>query len=164
MSPTSLTRDALDAEHSLENQLTALHAISRHDFEQAEKLIEAKLNNAMDSLQKSASAIQMLLSAQRPEDLETPAGKMLRHDLDALLDSSKHLSRLAILIHANLNTDRQTGEKRTSREIANVVDAVARHRAAVQDNAIALTEAALDKARAPALPNQGIRSTERRPR
>ncbi len=148
----------------LEKQLLLLNELSCSEFDLAERLVDKKLNAAMASLQQSASAIRLLLAAQSPADLATDAGVALRADLQALLDSSTHLTRLAGMMQDGFSSGREACETRTEQKIANVVHAVARHRTEVQDNAIALTEAALDKARAPSPISHASRAIERRPR
>lgn len=143
----SLPDDGSNAGNGLEKKLQLLNALTRNEFDQAEKLIGTKLQASMTSLQQSAAAITMLLAAQTPADRETPAGIATRKELEALLASSTHLSRLTSLIREGFSSGRQAHEQRTDREITKVVEAVEKHRTAVQDNAIAITEAALAKAR-----------------
>ena len=149
---------------SLEKQLFLLNPLPPTGFDQAKKLIDCKLEAALDSLSQSASAIRLLLEAQSVAELATAAGASLRYDLEGLLASSTHLSRLAGMMQQSLAGGTQACEQRTERDIANVVDAVAKHRTAVQNNAIALTEAALDKARAPSPISHVSRAVERRAR
>lgn len=157
-------RNGLHPANTLEKQLALLNSVTRNEFDQAERLVLTKLQAAMDSLRQSATAIRMLIAAQSPGDLASPAGAALRSDLEALLASSTHLSRLATMMQDGFTSERKACEKRTDQEIANVIDAVEKHRNAVQNNAIALTEAALDKARAPSSSNQAGRAIERRSR
>ena len=149
---------------SLEKQLSLLNPLPCTGFDQAKKVIDGKLQAALDSLSQSASAVCLLLEAQTPTELTTAAGATLRNDLEALLASSTHLSRLAGMMQQSLAGGQQACEQRTEREITDVVDAIARHRTAIQNNAIALTEAALDKARAPSPVSHVSRAAERRPR
>lgn len=160
----SLPDDMPDAGSILEKKLTLLNTLTRQEFDQAEKLIDARLQNAMGSLSQSAAAIEMLLAAQTPADLATEAGIAMRNELEALRASSTHLTRLATLMQHGFSDGRKAHEKRTDIEIAKVVDAVSKHRTVVQDNAIALTEAALDKARSPSPLSHASRTAERRPR
>ena len=131
----------------IEKRLTQVDDLTRSEFDAAEKLIDDKLQAAMASLEQSAAALQLLLSTQSVAELASTEGQTLRSDLETLLDSSTHLSRLAALMQQDFHHGRQTYERRTEEKIADVVSAIASHRAAVQDNAIALTEAALSKAR-----------------
>ena len=137
-----------DTDNSLEKQLAQSSALTRAEFDEAEKIIGFKLQSAMNSLQQSASNIKLLLAAQNPADRNAPAAMALQHDLESLLASGNHLEQLALLLQKNFTGDHEAGQKRTECEIAKVLDAIAQHRTSVQDNAIALTEAALNKARA----------------
>ena len=148
----------------LAKQPALLNAVTRKEFDQAEALIESRLQTAIASLQQSSTAIRMLLSAQHPSERDSPAGRKLQEELEALLSTSAQLSQVANGMHADFSTSRRTCEQRTDSSISKVVEAVEKHRATVQDNAIAMTEAALDKARSPAPPAHASRSAERRPR
>lgn len=164
MSLTHLPHDADNAAWHLERQLGALNALTREEFSLAEQLISKKLQAALDSLDHSAQAIRMLLDAQSPAELASASGVAQREELENLLASSRHLARLAAMMQESFASGRDLHERRTDLQIANVVEAVDRHRVAVQDNAIALTEAALDRARAPSPLNHASRAAERRPR
>jgi hypothetical protein len=159
-----MSNEAPDSETTVEQQLALLNSLTREEFDQAERLINAKLQASLDSLEQSAGAIRLLLAAQSPADLASPAGIAIRNDLESLLASSTHLSRLASMMQEGFSNGREVSEKRTEQEIANVVDAVQKHRMTVQDNAIAMTQSALDKARAPSPVNHASRAVERRPR
>ena len=148
----------------LEKQLALLNAVTRQEFDQAEELIKSRLQTAIASLHQSSTAIRMLLSAQHPSERDSPAGLKLQEELEALLSTSIQLSQVANGMQTDFSTSRRTCEQRTDRSISMVVEAVEKHRATVQDNAIAMTEAALDKARSPSPPTHASRSADRRPR
>ena len=158
--PDDASNNALD----LEQQLGVLNGLTRDEFSLAERLIDSKLQAALDSLDHSARAIHMLLDAQSPAELPSPAGLAQQRELEGLLASSQHLARLAATMQQTFTNGRDAQERRTTLQIASVVAAVDKHRLEVQDNAIALTEAALDRARAPAPLNHASRTAERRPR
>lgn len=164
MDRTRLPDDASNDAEPLEKQLYLLNSLTRTEFEIAEKMIDTKLQAALDSLDNSACAIKMLLEAQSPAELTSPEGLILRGDLEGLLASSTHLARLAGLMKEGFTSGRDACARRTEAQIANVVDAVDKHRTEVQDNAIALTEAALDRARASSPLSHASRAAERRPR
>jgi hypothetical protein len=164
MDMTRMPDDASNDSQHLEKQLHLLNSLTRDEFDIAEKMIDSKLQCALDSLDNSARSIRMLLEAQSPAELASPAGLSLRGDLEGLLASSTHLARLAAMMQQGFTSSRDACERRTEQQIASVVDAVDKHRAAVQDNAIALTEAALDRARAPSPLSHASRAAERRPR
>jgi hypothetical protein len=147
----------------LEAQLARLTALTRAEFEQAGKLIDAKLAAAMESLQQSAQSIEDLLAAQSPADLESPQGIALRRDLEGLLANSAHLARLATMMQNGFETERQQRETRTQRGIANLAGAVELHRGRQQGEAIAMAEAALKRARASAAQEPKPPSPPRRP-
>ena len=156
--------DEFSAESGLAKQLMLLNVTTKQEFNQAEQLIHSRLQTAISSLQQSSTAIRMMLSAQNPADLNSPTSIELRRDLEALLSSSTHLTRLANMMQSDFSASRRVCEQHTDCSINKVVAAVDQHRSAVQDNAIAMTEAALDKARSPSPPTCTSRSTERRPR
>ena len=164
MNANNMSNDPCDNDCNLEQKLALLNSLTRDEFDQAEKLINTKLQAALDSLEQSATAVRMLLAAQSPADLASASGVAVRKDLESLLASSTHLSRLASLMQQGFSSGREASEKRTEQEIAKVVDAVQKHRVTVQDNAIAMTQSALDKARAPSPINHASRAAERRPR
>ncbi len=140
--------DASNFGNDIEKRLTLIDNLARTEFDNAGRVIENKLRTAMASLEQSTAALQMLLSTQSPAELASAEGQVLRNDLETLLASSTHLSRLAAMMQKDFHDGRQTYEQRTGEKIARVVQAIASHRATVQDNAIALTEAVLSKARA----------------
>jgi hypothetical protein len=160
----NMSNDEMDSGTTVEQQLALLNSLTREEFDQAERLINAKLQASLDSLEQSAAAVRLLLAAQTPADLASPAGMAMRSDLESLLASSIHLSRLASMTQEGFSNGRAVSAKRTEQEIAKVVDAVQKHRVTVQDNAIAMTQSALDKARAPSPLNHASRAVERRPR
>lgn len=145
-------------------QLSLLNKVTKQEFDQAEELIQSRLQSAISSLEQSSTAIRMMLSAQSPADQASEAGIALRRDLEALLASSTHLNRLANLMQTDFSATRNACEQQTDSSIARVVAAIDQHRSEVQDNAIAMTEAALVKARGPSAATQARRITDRRPR
>ncbi len=162
-----LSFDAFDetgAGSGLAKQLALLNRVTKQEFDQAERLIQSRLQKAIASLQQSSTAIRMMLSAQHPAERDSPAGIKLQHELEALLASSLQLSSVANGMQTDFITSRRTCEKRTDISISMVVEAVEKHRSTVQDNAIAMTEAALDKARSPSPLTHASRSADRRPR
>lgn len=154
--------DALNFGRKAEKRLTLIDNLTRSRFDNAGRLIDDKLQTAMASLEQSTAALQLLLSAQSAAELASAAGQTMRDDLETLLASSTHLSRLAALMQQDFHTSRQACEQRSEQKIAKVVQAIAHHRATVQDNAIALTEAALSKARASSPQGKPDRSDDRR--
>lgn len=150
--------------NGIEKRLILIDKLNRSEFDNAGKLIDDKLQAAMASLEQSTAALQLLLSTQSAVEIASTAGQALRNDLETLLASSTHLSRLAAVMQQDFHHGRQVYERHTEQKIAEVVSAIANHRAAVQDNAIALTEAALSKARAPARPSNPGRLDDRRTR
>ncbi len=162
--PSFDTFDETGADTGLAKQLALLNAVTRKEFDQAEELIQSRLQAAIASLQQSSMAIRMMLSAQHPAERDSPDGLKLQRELEALLATSTQLSGLATGMQADFSASRRACEQRTDNSISLVVEAVAKHRSTVQDNAIALTEAALDKARSPSPPTHASRSAERRPR
>ena len=153
-----------DRGNGIEKRLALIDQLTRSEFDTAGTLIDGKLQAAMNSLEHSAAALQMLLSAQSAVEIASAEGRALRNDLETLLASSAHLSHLAGLMQEDFRHGRQIHERRTEQKIAEVVSAIASHRAAVQDNAIALTEAALSKARAPSQHAKSNRFSDRRMR
>ena len=153
-----------DCGKGIEKRLALIDQLTRSEFDDAGKLIDDKLQAAMTSLEHSAAALQMLLSAQSDNERASVEGQALRKDLETLLASSAHLMHLATLMQGEFHHGWQTHEQRTEQKIAEVVSAIASHRAAVQDNAIALTEAALSKARAPSQAPKPGRFDDRRMR
>ena len=156
--------DEASGDSSLAKQLSLLNAATKQEFEQAERLIQSRLQTAIASLQQSSTAIRMMLSAQHPAERESASGIKLQRELEALLDNSTHLSRLANMMQSDFSASRRTCEQRTDSSISMVVNAVEQHRSTVQDNAIAMAEAALDRARSPSPLTHASRSSDRRPR
>lgn len=153
-----------NCDNSIEKRLSRIDKLNRSEFDNAGKLIDDKLQAAMASLEQSTAALELLLSTQSAAELASTAGQTLRSDLETLLASSTHLSHLAAMMQQDFHHGRQAYERRTEQKIAEVVSAIATHRAAVQDNAIALTEAALSKARAPSQLSTPGRFSDRRAR
>ena len=147
MDNCSLPENLPDTENSIEKQLAVPRELTRAEFDTAKKMIGAKLQSAMHSLRHSVSSIHLLLAAQNPADMTASAANKMQRDLASLLVSGNRLAQLALMLQQGFSGDHGAAQQRTEREIANVVAAIAQHRTAVQDNAIALTEAALDKAR-----------------
>lgn len=143
-----LPENVPNSDNRIEKQLGQLSALTRDSFDETEKMIGIKLQLAMESLKRSAGTINMLLAAQDPADMTTPAAIALRHDLEALLANGNRLAQMAVQLQQGFTGDREAGQKRAECEIANVIEAIAQHRTVVQDNAIVLTEAVLAKARA----------------
>ena len=156
--------DGAGSASSLAKQLGLLNAVTRQEFDQAEQLIQSRLQTAVASLQQSSTAIRMMLSAQHPGDRESAAGHKLQRELETLLSTSTQLSTVARGMQTDFIASRRTCEQRTDSSISMVVKAVEKHRLTVQDNAIAMTEAAIDKARSPSPPKRVGRSPDRRPR
>lgn len=154
--------DASNFGHNAEKRLVLIDNVSRNRFDNGGCLIDNKLQMAMASLEQSTGALQLLLSAQSPAELASLHGQTLRNDLETLLASSTHLARLAAMMQQDFNTSRQDGKQKSEQKMANVVQAIAHHRATVQDNAIALTEAALSKARASSPQSKPDRVDDRR--
>lgn len=167
MDSYKLSIDAFDdtgADTGLAKQLALLNAATRQEFDQAEQLIQSRLQTAIASLEQSSTAIRMMLSAQHPADRDSPAGLKLQGELEALLSTSTQLSHVANGMQADFSANRRACEQRTDNSISMVAEAVEKHRSTIQDNAIAMTEAALDKARSPFRPTHASRSADRRPR
>lgn len=156
--------DEAGSASSLAKQLALLNAVTRQEFDQAEQLIQSRLQTAIASLHQSSTAIRMMLSAQHPDNRESATGLKLQRELEALLSTSSQLSSVARGIQSDFSISRHTCEQRTDGSISMVVKAVEKHRSTVQDNAIAMTEAALDKARSPSPLTHAGRSADRRPR
>lgn len=156
--------DESDAEAGLVKQLALLDASTKQKFDQAERLIASRLQTATASLQQSSMAIRSMLSGQNPADRESASGVKLQRELEGLLNSINHLSRLANMIQTNFRAGRLACEQRTDNSIKTVVNAIEKHRSMVQDNAIAMTEAALTKARSPSPLTPTSRWVERRRR
>lgn len=146
----------------IEKRLNQIDNLTRIEFDNAQKHIDDKLQTALASLEQSATALKLLLSAQSAAELASVEGQALRDDLETLLASSTHLSQLAAMMQRDFHNGRQACQRHTELKIAEVVDAIASHRAAVQSNAIALTEAALSKARAPLSQSKPGRDGDRR--
>ena len=153
-----------DCGKGIGKRLALIGQLTRSELDDAGKVIDDKLQAAITSLEHSAAALQMLLAAQSDTERASVEGQTLRKDLEALLASSAHLMHLATLMQGDFHHGRQAHERRTEEKIAEVVSAIASHRAAVQDNAIALTEAALSKARAPLQAPKPGRFDDRRTR
>ena len=132
MNANNMSNDPCDNDCNLEQKLALLNSLTRDEFDQAEKLINTKLQAALDSLEQSATAVRMLLAAQSPADLASASGVAVRKDLESLLASSTHLSRLASLMQQGFSSGREASEKRTEQETRDLartlsVDARDRH-------------------------------------
>jgi hypothetical protein len=144
---TDPSNNPAGSRHPIKTQLQQLNNVTQNEFEQAQKLIELKLQTTMNSLQQSAATIEMLLTSQSPADIDTPAGIALRQELQSLLATSTHLAELTKRIKKEFADGRALSEKRTGYEIANVCKAVD-IQTTFQEDAMALTAAILEKARA----------------
>lgn len=149
---------------NLRTQLASISSTTRKEFDEAERLIEERLASASASLNQSIKAIRMLLSAQQPHELESKAGIALHDDLKQLLANSEYLSQMAVKVRSDFLSARHVCEERTERQLKTVIAALEMHRAAMEDNAVALTEAALLRARTGAAITVTGRPPERRAR
>ena len=133
---------------TFEAQIATMTAFAQKAFANVEKVVELNMTVAKQSFVDSTAAAQQLMSAKGPQEFIALTTANAKPNVEKALAYGRELAAIAAAAQADFSRDAEVQIADTRRQVASLVDDVAKNAPAGSESVVAMVKTAMGNANA----------------